>query len=57
MDMMEILVLLLRAEVIKVKIDVNLPADFLEKLAPMIADNRIDGPEVADLIEAFRKGK
>lgn len=54
MDMMEILVLLLRAEVIKVKVDVNLPDDFLEKLAPMIADKELDGKEVADLIDAFR---
>ena len=54
MDMMEILVLLLRADMIKVKIDVNLPPDFLDKLGPMIADKQLDGKEVADLIDAFR---
>jgi len=54
MDMMDVLVVLLRAEVIKVKLDVDLPSDFVEKLAPMLADKKIDGPELADLIDAFR---
>ena len=54
MGMLDVLVVLLRAGVIKVKFDVNLPDDFVQKLAPMLADKRIDEKELADLIDAFR---
>lgn len=54
MDMMDVLVVLLRAEVIKVELSVDLPADFVNILEPMLADKVIDEKELADLIDAFR---
>lgn len=54
MDMVEILVALLRAGIIKVKIEVDLPNDFVSKLQAMLIDKKLDGPELADLIDAFR---
>lgn len=54
-DVYDVLVVLLRARIIKVKIDVDVPDDFAQKLGSMIADKVIDGPELADLIEAFKK--
>lgn len=54
MDTLDVLVVLLRAGVIKVKVDVDLPDDFVEKLGAKLADKKIDGPELADLIDAFR---
>lgn len=54
MDMLDILVVLLRAGLIKVKISVDLPNDFVSKLQAMLIDKKIDEVELADLIDAFR---
>lgn len=54
MDILDVLVVLLRAGVIKVKIDIDLPADFFEKLDKALEDKVLNGPELADLIDAFR---
>jgi hypothetical protein len=56
MDMLDVLVVLLRAGIIKVKIDIDVPDGFVEKLDKSLLDKKIDGPELADLIDAF-KGK
>ena len=54
MDMMDILVVLLRAGVVKVKLSVDLPDNFVKILEPMLLDKVIDEKELADLIDAFR---
>lgn len=55
MDFLDILVILLKAEIIKVKIQVDLPSEFLAKLGAVTADKVVEGPELAELIEAYRK--
>lgn len=54
MDMMDVLVVLLRAGVVKVKIDVDVPEGFLAKLGKAVEDKVVNGVELADLIDAFR---
>lgn len=53
-DFLDILILLLKAEIIEVKIKVNLPPGFLAKLDEATADKLVEGPELAELIELYR---
>lgn len=53
-DFLNILVMLLKAEIIEVKFKVNLPEGFLTKLDEATADKLVEGPELAELIEIYR---
>lgn len=55
-DVLDLLVILLETGVVECKIKVNLPTDFLDKLKEAGLDKVIEGPELAELIKAYRSG-
>ena len=57
MNVLSILSILLKAEIIDINIKVNLPPGFLTELDKATADGVIKGPELGKLIDKYQEGE
>jgi len=56
-NVLSILSILLKAEIIDINIKVNLPPGFLTELDKATADGVIKGPELGKLIDKYQEGE